>query len=123
MTISFTGNDLGRDSNGEAIQFGGGIVTQDATGTPQVSPLTVSSSVKTIVPPAGAIRFSVFPTLADLRIGDNTTLDGSAAGKGYVFVDQDTWAHFDCANGNNIYALRNASTDVGMHFYFTVLEA
>ena len=123
MTVSFSGNDLGTDSNGNAVQFGGTMVPEDATGTPIPSPKTVSSTAIALVVPAGAIKLAVYPIGADLRVGDNSDLDGSATLKGYVFVAEDTWKEFDVANGDTIYVLRNASVDVTLHFYFTVLKS
>ena len=115
---------LPKDANNEPIQVATHAQTQDATGTPQVSPFTVSNSTVTIVVPNGAIAFIVRPTAADMLIGDNTTLDNTspADGAGCFLIPENEKHAYPCAGAEAIYLLRAAGVDVLAYYYFEMLE-
>jgi len=96
------------------------IITQDATGTPQDSPLTVSSTPLALVKPAGAEWLVLRPVGADCRFGDNAVLDGTA-NEGYAVVLDGLEARIPVRNSGNIWVLRDAAVDVGLGFYYEVL--
>jgi len=60
---------LQRDNNRVPIMTGSGILTSDATGTPQTSPLTINATVTTIVVPTNAAEM-VVQCNADLKISE-----------------------------------------------------
>ena len=106
---------LVRDDNNQIVQIGSEFVTQDVTGTPQTSPLTVSSATITIVVPDRAVEFIVNPTLADMRISDQSDMTP------YDVIGNATKESIPCARMQNIYLLRDASTNVTLNFRFTLI--
>ena len=97
-----------------------GIVTQDETSTPNVSPKTAVDSVLTLVPPANAVGLT-FQCSVAAKYGDNATLDGSASGKGYKNAKANTDCYVGCANGKPIYILPASSATID--FLFDIKEA
>ena len=106
---------LGRDDNQQIVQIGSSFLTEDVTSTPQTSPLTVSSATITIVVPDRAVEFIMNPTLADMRISEESDMTP------YDVIAQSTKESVPCARMQNIYLLRDASTDVTLNFRFTLV--
>lgn len=98
------------DDNYKVIHTATGFTTQDATGTPQTSPLAFSSSEITIEIPTNAAEIVLFPT-QDLRVSEVT---GMAR---YDVVAKDTKEVFAVANLDQIYIKRD-STDGNLRFRF-----
>ena len=123
MPDEITTNDtnLPRDINEKEIQVANTIICQDADGTVNPSPLTLSTSPDEIVPPVGALTFNAVSTAIWL-IGENATLDGSAAGKGYAAIPANTVISVPCADGASIY-VRAASGTPALSFWFETLES
>lgn len=108
---SLAGNII-RDGSRTPIQVAGSFQTNDSTGTPQTSPLTVSTSVVTLVVPDNAIQVSFLPLSADMRVSE-------LVGMGqYDVVRQNTKEVISCAKMQNIYVKRDAAADVSLNFKF-----
>jgi hypothetical protein len=108
-------NFFKRDDNRVTIPTGTGFETQDATGTPQKSPLTVSSSVITIAIPTDAAEM-VVSVDQDCRLSEEAT----AADRYYV-IKANTAEVIGCSNIDTLYLLRNAATDVALNFRFVLV--
>jgi len=102
---------LPTDSRGAAIQAGNYFQTQDATGTPQTSPLSYSSSPITIVVPQGAILVSFLPT-TDMLVSELSNLAQ------YDLIKANTKEVINCAQMANIY-IQRSSADGSLYFKFT----
>lgn len=63
-------NFLVRDDNRVPIMTGSGILTADATSSPQNSPLAITTGVTTIVVPPNAVEMVVIPSVA-MRISED----------------------------------------------------
>lgn len=122
MAIDLKGaGSLPLDPNHKPIQVTYNHTQQDASSTPKVSPLTVSTVVLELVPPGDAIQLIIRATVADIRHGDNNTLDGTAA-DGYTVIPAGTAKEIDCADGASIFVLRDAGTDATANFEFKRLR-
>lgn len=66
--------------NEQILQTAGSFSTQDATGTPQTSPLTITAETEIVIPD-NAIMFNILSTDQDLKIG---TLTGFTEGYGEI---------------------------------------
>jgi hypothetical protein len=108
------------DGNNRAVQTAQRAVYQDAQETPKVSPLTVSSTALEIVPPTDAILFSARAVGADVRVGDNATLDGTED-EGYTLLPDGEWMLIPVANGASLHVVRDDDTDAELYFHFEVL--
>jgi hypothetical protein len=64
---------VARDSSGIPIQTATSFVTQDASGTPKLSPLAYSSSVITIAVAVDAAQLILSPS-TDLRVSEDPAM-------------------------------------------------
>lgn len=108
---------LPRDDNKIAIQAGGTFVTQDATGTPQESPLTVSSTNITISIPAKAVEM-VIRTDVTLRVSDQTDPVG---GDQHYVQGASTTEIYQVARMDNLYLVREGGSDATVQFRFNLV--
>lgn len=108
------------DAQGNLVIIPAAFTAQDATGTPNKSPKTVSSSVITLVVPDKAVFFvaEVPAGTADCRVSDEST----AADHYFVVTHVQGPKRFPCAGMQNIYLLRDAAADVTLQFYFETLN-
>jgi hypothetical protein len=111
------------DSSGIRIQAPTKFVMEDATGTTIKSPKTVSSTEIDLIVPANAVNFICKPVGADVRIA---ITDGGTAAAPYYVVKDGTLEVFPVSwvagNGaTSIFLLRDASTDVTLHFRFELV--
>lgn len=114
------GGALPRDANKASIPVASQIDMQDATGTPQVSPLTVADTALEVVIPTNAILCTLSPAGADLRFGDNATLDGTS-GNGYFLLPDGEDKTIPVADGNSFWVVRDAGVSVTLSFFFEIL--
>jgi hypothetical protein len=77
-TLDFKVGALPVDPRGNSIPVGGRIGTQDATGTPKVSPLALTVTVVALAVPSNAIGIDITAESDDVCYGDNTTLDATS---------------------------------------------
>ena len=91
--------------------------TQDDTGTPQASPLTVSSSEIDIVVPENAAELVIVNTDQDLRVSEVT---GMAR---YFVLPVDQSLVLQVSNTDNVYLKRDGSSDCTVQFYFRLINA
>jgi hypothetical protein len=117
MALSTTGGALTQDTNRRSAQFYGDSANADATATPQLSPLTVSTSVLELKIPENATQVRLTASGADCRYGDNSTLDGTA-GNGYSLLADGKTITLPCADQSSIHVLRDAAVDVTLSFGF-----
>ena len=101
---------LARDDNRVPIMTGSGFETQDATGTPQTSPLSYSSSVITIAIPENAAEVVLLPSTA-LRVSDIVGMTR------YFTIPADTALALGISKMDNLYIVRD-SADGTLNFYF-----
>jgi len=108
-------DELVRDKNRVPIMTGSGILTEDASGTPQESPLTflgTGNEIELSIPPTAA-EIVMRPS-ADLRIYETT---GSSS---YFVIPANTAHAFGLARATSIFI----DADVGggiLNFYFVTV--
>lgn len=105
------------DPNKNLVGYAGGsFVTQDATGTPQNSPLTVSSSEINLVVPDNATQLVLSNNANALRVYE------SAGSSHYYVIPASTNGFIiDCVGMTNIYMIRD-SADVTVQFMFNLVR-
>lgn len=118
------GGTLPKDANNAPIQISQDFRTEDVSpAPPNVSPFnTIDDSVTTLTVPENAVAVIIRAVGADLRVGINTTLDGSATGKGYYLIPNGSAEAFGIAGCPNIRIKRDAAVDVAVSFRFEMLE-
>ena len=111
------GGTLPKDNQNTSIQVASNIVTQDAEGTPNVSPIAAQSTTpEELVIPTNAVVLVINTVGQILRVGDNSTLDGTV-GDGYFNIADGGTRTIPCADGNSIWIRSDTSTTV-VSFYF-----
>lgn len=102
------------DGNRVAMSYANAMVSQDATGTPVVSPVTnMSGSGVTLVVPQNAVRFTINSTVAT-QVGED-----SSFAQGFT-VPANTSQTFDVAQQATISVKPSSGTNT-TSFYFTVV--
>lgn len=92
--------------------LGNRILTQDATGSPQSSPLTVNTTA-TIVVPQNAAQITIVSVTNAVQVSEDSTQTA------YFSLPAGVPWTFDCANLQNVYLKTSGSTVVS--FYFTTV--
>ena len=118
MAITTDPSSLPRTADNVRIQCPSKFQCEDATGTTIKSPKTVSSTEIDMVVPPGAVTFVCKPVGADVRI---SITDAGTAAAPYYVVKDGTLESFPVANMTGLYFLRDASTDVTLHFRFELI--
>ena len=95
---------LDRDSNGNAFEDYGTPMMQDATDTPQQSPITTGTSTITLIAPILAKALFV-KTTVDARFADTV-----GASNGYVTIQANTWFRVPFAANGSSFILRPSTT-------------
>lgn len=106
-------NSLVRDQDRVPIQIGSSFQTEDATSTPQTSPLSYTASTTNLVVPDNAVEFVCQPTTA-LRISENSDMTP------YDVIASNTKEAIPCARMSNIYITRDSSSGT-LNFRFTLV--
>lgn len=117
VTLKTGGNLFGgliNDANRNAMTgaIGNQIYTQDATGTPVTSPVTVNTT-KTLVVPSNAVSITITPVTNAVQVSEDSTQTA------YFAVPAGAVVKFDCSRMANIYLKTGGSTVVS--FYFTLV--
>jgi hypothetical protein len=109
-----TYSGLRTDGNRVAMTgvLGNWMQSQDNTGTPNTSPLTVNTTATLVVPVQGA-QCTIVATTNAVQVSEDSTMTA------YFTVPAATVWQFDCANMKNIYLKTGSSTVV--NFYFTMI--
>lgn len=104
-------NGMQNDGNRVPMQGATGniIFTQDQTGTPVQSPVTVNTT-KTLTVPDGAVSIKIAPVTNPVQVSEDST-QGS-----YFAVPAGQVVEFDCANMKEIYLKTGSSTVVSFCF-------
>lgn len=125
MGISVQGGGaLSLDANNNPIQAALDFLTEDATGTPIISAVsTGGTGVTTLTVPVNSVFCVIRAVGADLRVGTNTDLDGTATGKGYYLLPNGSAESFSVIGCSNIRYKRDAGTDVTVSFRFGRLQS
>ncbi len=111
---SATLGGLVKDGNGQSIQIGGQFVTQDATGTPQTSPISYSSTtIYPIVVPDTAIEMIIMPT-TDLRVSEKSDVSR------YDLVKANSKECFPVARMQTVY-IQESAADGSAYVRFTTI--
>lgn len=106
-----------KDSNGTAIQKAAILSTLDGTGTPQQSPIAVSSSeVEVVVPDYGAEV--IIHTNQDIWIDNKTGVSSSQGGK----LIADVYLKLSVEPGSSLFLVRD-SADATVSLFWQNLEA
>jgi hypothetical protein len=105
---------LVNDGNRNAMTgvLGSNIQTQDATGTPVTSPVTVNTT-KTLIVPQNAAQITVVSTTNAVQVSEDSTQSA------YFSLPAATVWQFDVARQQNVYLKTGSSTVV--NFYFTLV--
>jgi len=113
---------LPRDGNKVPIQVAATTVYDDATTpTAVTSPFTTTdATVKEFKIPVNAVVIKFATNGADLRVGTNSTLDGTL-GDGYTAIPDGNSEAFPCASGESYFARRDAGVDTIIYFSFEIL--
>ena len=101
---------LQRDDNNQVIPAGGNIATQDATGTPQTSPLAITTGVTTIAVPENAAEI-VMTAAEAFRVSEIVSMAR------YFTAASNVIMAFPVSRTDNIY-VRADSTGTSLHFFF-----
>jgi hypothetical protein len=106
---SFSG--LRTDGNRVAMTgvLGNWMQTQDNTGTPVTSPVTVNTT-KTLVVPNQAAQITISPVTNPVQVSEDSTQTA------YFAIPAGQTLTFDCANMTNIYLKTSGSTVVSFLF-------
>lgn len=107
---------LSKDAKGTAVPVAAGFLTQDATGTPQTSPLAVSNSVITIAVPDGAAELVIVHADEAIRVSEIVTVAR------YFVLPGGFSAVVPVADTDSVYLLRDGSSDSTVQFFFSLLE-
>ena len=89
--------------------LGNYMQTQDNTGTPVTSPVTVNTT-KTLVVPPNAAQITVSPVTNPVQISEDSTQTA------YFAVPAGQTITFDCSNMSNVYLKTAGSTVVSFYF-------
>lgn len=112
-TVTSPNNFGGLVTDGNRVAMTGAIgnifQTQDATGTPVTSPVTVNTT-KTLVVPSNAVSITVRSTTNDVQVSEDSSQTA------YFTVPHDTLMEFDCARLANVYLKTGGSTVVNFVF-------
>jgi hypothetical protein len=100
------------DGNRVAMPFANYFLTIDATGTPQVSPLTVNTTA-TLVVPLSAVQCTIVSVTNPVQVSEDST---QAA---FFTLPAGVPFTFDCTDMANIY-LKTASSTVVSFMFKTV---
>lgn len=110
---------LANDANRNAMAgvLGGGPSTSDATGTPQTSPISVSSSaVTTLVIPLNAAQVNIFTTTNTINVSE---ADSSVASK-YFTIPTGVQVTIDTARCGVLYLKANTGAATVSFWFNTV---
>ena len=109
--------NLANDGSNVAMMVAAGVQTQDATGTPVVSPQAFPATVTTINVPLNAIRFHIIPLTNTINISeaDNTVATN------YFTAPVGIETKFECARQGKIYLKANTGAATGSSFWFDVV--
>lgn len=110
-------NTLAVDGAHQVLQgiIGSGFQTQDATATPLVSPLSVSTAITLNVPDSAA-EFNVLVTTAPLLVSESK----SDVSTNYVSVPTGMLITFDVAKLSKLYLKGSGGTAV-VSFWFNII--
>lgn len=122
MTLPIRLGALARDGNHHPVQVETGILTQDGNSTPNVSPQTITSSVKQLVVPDKAVALSFVSVGADVRFTSSGALNGAASNNGYDVAAANTRTTIGVAGLEGVNFVRDASTNCSLAFHFKLLE-
>jgi len=107
---------LPQDAKGEVVQVPAGFLTQDATGTPQTSPLTVSNTKITIAVPDGVAELIIVHTDQAIRVSELSAMTR------YFMMPANYSVVVPVADTDFVYLIRDGSSDATVQFFFNVLE-
>ena len=108
-------NSLPQDAAMQTIQSASKWDAQDGTATTVKSPLAVSNTEIDLVVPVGAVTLVLSPVGADVRVANT---DGGTAAAPYRVVKDGTTLSLPVANMSTQHFLRDASTNLTLHFHF-----
>lgn len=116
-TLKTGGNIFGglvNDGNRNAMTgaLGNSMQTEDATGTPVTSPVTVNTA-QTLTVPQNAVQCTIVSTTNAVQVSEDSTQTA------YFTLPAATVWTFDCARMSTIYLKTGSSTVV--NFYFTIV--
>lgn len=106
-------NNLWRDGSTHPVQIGSSFQTNDATGTPQVSPLAYTGSVTTLVMPDNAAEIILAPS-TDMRISEVANMAQ------YYIIPAGQAEAIGISKQTNIYIAQNASNGT-LNFRITLI--
>lgn len=112
--VNNTFKGLVNDGNRNAMTgvLGSYMQSQDATGSPVTSPVTVNTTA-TLVVPANAAQITITPVTNPVQVSEDSTMTA------YFAVPAAAIVTFDCSRMANIYLKTGGSTVVS--FYFTMV--
>lgn len=108
-----TTDNLFRDGGTTPVQIGNTFQSQDNTGTPVTSPLTLNGSVQTLVVPDNAVECILYPVANSLKVSEIVGVTR------YDLIAAGSKESVPCAKMTNIYVQgTNADT---LYFRFTII--
>lgn len=109
------GGTLPKDDDYIPLQVGNGIVTQDITGTPITSPVTMTaSSIKTLKVPNNAAELSIYCD-ADLLLSEDSNFNR------YDLIPGGQKEVIGISKTEEIYLKNDGSVSVTVYFKFIIL--
>jgi hypothetical protein len=124
MALTTNAGALPLDVQANPVQVANRIVSRDGTTpTAQESPQTGvdDSTALELAIPENALELVLTIRTNTARVGDNSTLDGTA-NEGYRQVLVDETLTIPCANGSSVFVKADAAlADTDVHFHFNTL--
>ena len=105
-----------KDDNGFPINVANAIITQDITGTPQKSPLTVSDTIIKIAIPTNAVVMVCYAVTQAIRVSEQLDLAAYQ-----VMATTHLPLRIPCAETDNLYFVRNGGSDGTLNFLFELI--
>ena len=119
MAVSNKGGALSLDGDGHPIQDGAYTLFQDGTATPQISPLAITTALKTIAIPSNAVKAFFRVRGCAMRFGAGANLDATAD-DGYALLADGESIEVPCSKGNTVYFKADTGTG-NVDFFFTCI--
>ena len=103
-------SNISKDGSARVMQVASAIKTEDATSTPQESPLAYTTAVTTIEIPTNAAEFNLNPSTS-LRVSEEVAM-GS-----YFVIDAGSWHTIPVGKTDTLYIAGDSASGT-LQFYF-----
>jgi hypothetical protein len=109
------------DENRYPILVASGMKTQDASGTPKVSPLTVTDTIIEVVFPEDAVELHIVHTSQALRVSENEDDTGGTLDS-YIYIPANGYVLIQKAEGGSVWMQRDGANSAVVSFCFRTIH-